>query len=345
MNEWFYVLIALKNINNYKDFVLQYFKTCLFLSCLFATYTVAALDNTEIEKSVIKTVQAESVVIKTPLLDSSGENHYASDTSEKDTKVTYSVAGKNISQLELELELLRNQNELIKEYHSSLLSTVYWSLSALMTIAVLLIGFGWWSNSRMHEKDKERLKDEVKILISEMESKVDISLANNRTEYLMLLDNRLDNLSERFSNENSTIKADFSEKITELKKISDEFNSFISRTDKTLMQYSKDLSISEADLRIVEEMVWDIKKVPRNVILTQTQGINAAVKADNSSLVSIVLNRMKESLEKLALEKNYTITEYLESSIKHALEMANTYHPIDSAKVYEILKSVPIDRD
>ncbi len=345
MHTLFYALMTLVGINNHKDFVLQYFKTCLFLSCLFASYTVAALDNIEIEKSVIKTVQAGPAIIKTPMLDSTGTNHHPSDVSEKDKKVIDSVAGKNISQLELELELLQNQNELIKEYQSSLLSTVYWSLSALMTITVLLIGFGWWSNSRMHEKDKERLKDEVKILINEMESKVDIGLANNRTEYLMLLDSRLDSLAERFSNENSTIKTDVSEKFAEFKKVSKKLDSFISSTGKTLMQYSKNLSISEADLRLVEETVWEIRKVPRNVIITQVQGINAAVMADNSGRVSIVLNRMKETLEKLVLEQKYTINEFIETSIKRALTKANIYHPIDTAKVYEILKSVPIDRD
>src|SRR3990172_3068808 len=70
------------------------------------------------------------------------------------------------------IQLLNAQLAITTHYDASLLQTVYWSLGTLAVIAAALIGFGWFANFRVYERDKialsERLSAEVRERIAEL---------------------------------------------------------------------------------------------------------------------------------------------------------------------------------
>jgi len=239
------------------------------------------------------------------------------------------------------LAILRNQNEIIKEYHSSLLSTVYWSASALITVAVLLVGFGWWSNFRMHEKDRERLKQEILATVVELESKVDVKLSESRTDYLKSLDSRFESFWERISESQSSLKSDILENSNSIKETKSSLSDFVIKMDDAFKNSAKNLSFSESNLRMVEERVWEMRGIPENVIITQIQGIEAAIEAENFDRVGMILNRLKKTLKKLS-EDGSSIGEYPAKEINSVIENAREHHPIDTAEVIGILNSLPI---
>jgi hypothetical protein len=47
------------------------------------------------------------------------------------------------------------------ELSTRLLNTVYWSLGTLATVTALLIGFGWFANFRVYERDKGAMRTEL----------------------------------------------------------------------------------------------------------------------------------------------------------------------------------------
>lgn len=59
------------------------------------------------------------------------------------------------------MRVSQTQIATMKEYHSSLLDTVYWALGTVATVAVLLVGFGWFANFKFHEAEKQRLKEDL----------------------------------------------------------------------------------------------------------------------------------------------------------------------------------------
>lgn len=61
-----------------------------------------------------------------------------------------------------EAKSLKIELRLIKSFQDNLLSTVYWSLGTLASIAVLLVGFGWFANFRIYERDRAALLQELK---------------------------------------------------------------------------------------------------------------------------------------------------------------------------------------
>lgn len=54
--------------------------------------------------------------------------------------------------------VLRAQLELMQRYDEKLLLTVYWALGGVVAITVLLVGFGWFANFRIYDKDKRLLE-------------------------------------------------------------------------------------------------------------------------------------------------------------------------------------------
>lgn len=53
------------------------------------------------------------------------------------------------------------ETDLAHHYFEQMLSVILWSLATVVTLAVLLVGYGWYVNSRVYERDRAMLMDEV----------------------------------------------------------------------------------------------------------------------------------------------------------------------------------------
>ncbi|MGZ4959437.1 MAG: hypothetical protein ACXV7J_09300 [Methylomonas sp.] len=60
-----------------------------------------------------------------------------------------------------EIAVLRAQITEMRRSEDRLLSTVHWTLSAVFAIALGLAAFSWWSSSKLHQQDLQRLKDDL----------------------------------------------------------------------------------------------------------------------------------------------------------------------------------------
>ncbi|VVN92396.1 hypothetical protein [Pseudomonas fluorescens] len=60
-----------------------------------------------------------------------------------------------------QIKILESQLQMTRDYQGSLLDTVYWALGAVFLLVGLLLGFGWFANFRVYERDKEILKAEL----------------------------------------------------------------------------------------------------------------------------------------------------------------------------------------
>ncbi len=58
-------------------------------------------------------------------------------------------------------KILEAQLQVTKDYHGSLLDTVHWALGGVFVVVGLLLGFGWFANFRIYERDKEVLRKEL----------------------------------------------------------------------------------------------------------------------------------------------------------------------------------------
>ena len=53
-----------------------------------------------------------------------------------------------------EISLLKLEIKLLKSHNQQMLGTIYWSIGAVFTIALFIVGAGWYVNFRLYDKDK-----------------------------------------------------------------------------------------------------------------------------------------------------------------------------------------------
>ncbi len=210
-----------------------------FIALLLTTTFAQAVEKPE-EKA--KPVPEISVVAEVPaLVENTTQPAPATPTLSNEV-----ISSSDSVTLKNELLVLRTQNELIKSYQDDLIYAVYWSLGAVVTIAVLLVGYGGWSNYRLHEKDKVRLKEEVVTMISEMESRVTVQLADNHTEFRNLLDSRLESVINRLTADINKVGSELSDTDDSLEAITKNLANFITMSKDALLMTDKKRSQLEA---------------------------------------------------------------------------------------------------
>jgi hypothetical protein len=60
-----------------------------------------------------------------------------------------------------EIALLKQEVQLQKNFQDNLLKVVVYSLGTVGAIALLLVGYNWWSANKIYERDKSALKEEI----------------------------------------------------------------------------------------------------------------------------------------------------------------------------------------
>lgn len=216
---------------------------------------------------------------------------------------------------EQEIALLKEQIRLIDHYQESQLSIVLWSLGGVVGLAILLSGFSWWTNFRLNENDRKNLMKEVEQLSATLQKSTELSviksLANTAAEIRSEMTALRDLLQKRY----------------------DESKDGQSKADKKITDLAKQIIASDVQLRLVEEYVWDTRKNQYNVLLTQVQGANSAREAEDYSQAKLVLERMKNTLNRKVIPSG---EKFSEEDIKFLMKWLGELTQVDAILVAEI---------
>jgi len=256
-----------------------------------------------------------------------------------------SSAGKMeaVSSSKEQIAVLREQNKIIREYQNSLLSTVYLALGGIVGIAAFLAGFSWWTNNRIYELDKLRFREEVTSQIKEMESRVSLQLEASRTEFLRLAESRIDANNTKFISDMSEIKKNIETVKSDIEKSISAVRMEVSTLGNELKETKVGFSNSEYELRSVEQYVWDLRGVPANILLTQSQGLDAALKSEDKWRIDNTIKGMKETISEKIISKNKTMSKGMIDSILKVLEKATSYNTIAISELRELIQKIKVD--
>jgi hypothetical protein len=165
------------------------------------------------------------------------------------------------AQAQQQIVVLEAQLKLMRDYDTRLVSTVYWSLATLAGVTFILVGFGWFANFRVYERDKNVLREELNLNLRERIDQAEASVTKISNEQIQ----RVESSVER------TIEG--------------RLNSI--RHDVLELQY---------DQAAMELRMWVDRKVPENELRVAGQMIEIAVSEDNEYHVGRALDVVMHAL-------------------------------------------------
>jgi CRISPR/Cas system CSM-associated protein Csm2 small subunit len=230
-------------------------------------------------------------------------------------------------------ELLKGELKAIREYHGSLLDTVYWTLGIVFGLVLVIIGSSWYTNFRLYEADKARLLEEVERKIAEANSRsardlqgLSSNLSDKADRGLLALDNRLSTDIERLR---SDIKDSDIRINSDIKELEEAFEIFL-KFPKLIRGQLNRISL---DTQLNTERIWELKGSPVKVLLSQFLAFDAAIRAGDNESIKAVLERMKDNLSQSVLPSDKKISPDLLDILRKSLAQAKENGPLGDDSV------------
>lgn len=240
---------------------------------------------------------------------------------------------------------LKAQNNLIKDYHDTLIDTVYWTIGSVFAILIVLISYSGFTSFRINQQKlneiREELQNTVKSNVLE-NKKYSTELISQFSEKLKSQnDIVLEKVDKAIENQKSLLFQIIEKPEKNIESLEKEIESLT----KLSLRNKTGLDSLETHLRMVEESIWEIKKIPTNILLTQAQGIVSAIKSEDNNLVSLVARRIKSTLETYYNSDQYSVSEFTYKTLVSAIESAEKIDPILISQIKTLLTKVKIDKD
>lgn len=249
------------------------------------------------------------------------------------------------------MEMQRGELKTMREYHTSLLDTVYWSLGTIVALALLLIGSSWYANLRIYENDKARIQEEVDKKLSQASASMSRELQRLSESLNDMVDRDVCSLGERLSSEINRLRDDsraFDHQLTEdFKSLRDAFEVFLRMPG----QINDRLVRIELDTQLIREATLKLKGDPVQLLLAQFLALEAASRAKDGDGVRAVLSRMRSNLRVLVSQNDKGIPSnllpVLQASLAKPLEFYASSDASSSSEhsmlreIIELLDEVP----
>ena len=173
-----------------------------------------------------------------------------------------------------EISVLQAQLDTSREYSERLNNTVYWSLGVLVTIAILLIGYNWFANFRIYERDKnallQQLNNSIEARLQQIKNTLDTDFL---TKY------------EKMSESNADAAKLHSESVTHT-------------ISKSVGKFERQILMLRFQSSNAEARYWELKGVNANVLTQYKQMLKLAIELNAEHEISYSLEGLSDMLKK-----------------------------------------------
>lgn len=116
-----------------------------------------------------------------------------------------------------EIELLKVQISIMEKYNAEILNTVYFSIGMFVSIALVIIGFNWFSNDRDKKAFKDELRASMDIERKQIENRIEAFEVNIKSTLTSLAEENKKVLLKESNKKITELKEDFDFEIFLLK--------------------------------------------------------------------------------------------------------------------------------
>ena len=229
----------------------------------------------------------------------------------------------------------------MKDFQSSQQATVYWALGGIMSFVIILTGLSIFTNFKFYTQDKERLNKDFDAKLSEYRAELILRMEEYLRDSDKVSEQRNQNLQDRTLNQISEIRSFIESVRSELVTDTKTTNAKILEVDQLLRQRTASV---ESSLRDVEVLVWDLRGIPSNMLVTHSQAVTTAVETGSEELVSHALNQLKRTLENKFIKTNAPIDEGTYKWLDESLTKASSFNRESTASIRDMLSKLVITK-
>lgn len=216
--------------------------------------------------------------------------------------------------------VLRAQLAEVHRFQEQILSTVYWSLGTLAGITVLLVGFGWWTNFRVYERDKQSLEKELRSTLLD-------ALRASKDEHLALVEKRFLDASQQLNLASSNAET----------RIGTAMKSLIDTSEKQLSAQVLQVKSSHVSLRkevqelhlaaqLQERLAARAENSFRNALQSSVSALEIANRVGDEYAVGNVLDLISEDVNAILKGKDLPIDNFLIGQLVETLGSVKGSH-------------------
>ena len=226
-----------------------------------------------------------------------------------------------------ELAVLRAQLAESQRFQEQVLSTVYWSLGTVASVAVLLVGFGWFTNFRMYDRDKSALERDLRAQILDhsrgLRDELSTTASLRFSELEKSLVAQLAAAQERVASANT-------EKITTTEK---QIINKLSITNSRLSNVEAEVQQLKLAAELQKRESWIASLNYRNALQSTVTALELANTLDSPYEVGDILDLVAEDMNSIFSSKERPIDNFLVSQLVDALDKVKGTHAHGAANI------------
>ena len=209
-----------------------------------------------------------------------------------------------------ELNILKEKNLLMGEFQSTLLSTVIWSLGVAVSIVLVLVTASFFTNFKVHERDIQRIQDDYAAKLEVLNSDVNSKLAKVSKEIDIRHEARSQQDLDRMLSQATELRSQF-EKVRVLleEKLTEATRSAV-RAEVQADKLKEDHLGIVSDISRLEINVWELKKIPGNVLIASIEGLNAAMKNSDEWSIDDFTAKIRQVIEEHFVTTQRPLSEF-----------------------------------
>jgi hypothetical protein len=237
-----------------------------------------------------------------------------------------------------ELNILKEKNLLIAEFQSTLISTVIWSLGVAFSIVLVLVTASFFTNFKVHERDIQRIQDDYAAKLAVLNSDIDSKFSKVSSEIEVRHEARSQQDLDRMLSQATEIRSQFEQFRVSLEEKLAEGLKSAARAEVKADKLQEDQLGFVSEVSRLEIKIWELKKVPGNVLIASVQGLNAALKKGDKWSVDSFIKVIKEVMAEHYVTTRLPLGAFVVEFLSNAMTNLSQSRPEQAEEILSMLK-------
>jgi hypothetical protein len=236
-----------------------------------------------------------------------------------------------------ELKILKEKNLLVAEFQNTLISTVIWALGVAVSIVLVLVTASFFTSFKVHERDIQRIQDDYAAKLAVLNSDIDSKFSKVSSEIEARHEARSQQDLDRMLSQATEIRSQFEQFRVSLEEKLAEAVKSAARAEAKSDKLQEDQLGVASEISRLEIRVWELKKVPGNVLIASVEGLNAALRKGDKWSIDNFIKIIKEVMEEHYVTTRQPLSAFVVEFLSNAMTNLSKVRPEQAAEVLSML--------